>query len=960
MPAVVRRANKLPRSTGSTSSQPLLQEADRDTLFLPMNDHIYLTQTKDRKPALGRKKTGKLLEDFGFDILGQSLGVPSRKDYEREARPLSVVSQSSGLVTAPDTPRPSRAHTHEDAESPVVYRKANSRHSSSTALPIEIARYKDPDHSGSHPQNPSPLRPQAFNQHYIPPPPPPPPSIVGWRKHSMSNIGVAPIPMSYYDAAYQPTNLSSYSYNGPAGSHGVANWGNSQCHVPSQYLNHLGISMPQTTAIPMLPLYRQPSQPQPTEIPHAQTIPTFRSASIPPPPPPPLPQQDWPQPLAMETGQAKASRQYPKQASNTKKAMGRAHQTENLIRDARQTYENVKNSEAVKQRLSKRIHHVHVCAGCGKKRSTRFQKAHPLKRGEIPALNYCYNCLKDAADTDCHTSDEDAGGGSPIRKGCTKRDKHDPSLTEAKKTRQNRKEASVPWPSSDEGHTIANGNYTYEQSRRGPRWVKKSNRFGSFSRLFARKVTSHSRPKSASRSIDKAPKSPIRLGDGGAGGRARAIREAEALALPRAKYSNVESRSTKHGSPLVPQVKEPDKVKNDAKVRTISANRLPSARTRVPRPRSQLESARVECPPSTSTNDSAHVIGSPPCLDAGDDDRVAPMLRPATMETFSNTSNRNTPNAARRTAGRENTCDDAHERVKTGRPYSSAAADRTNVPRDGSGLGLRAPVSESLRIPVDAGAEVALKEAADKPTGYIDTSFHSDEFRMPSNHGPQINPGQTETRHQVPSSDNSGRSPPSGNAPEVVGNPKVPFNWGEPLTPTDVPYVADPNPSCVVSDSWSDYQADIEREVEEMAERDLAFAVSYNSDSDHSHSGTATLSITEADAEKDVEDYTPTKKIEFSDEEEQQQKFANSKSHIEPFVAHPKHSSNLIAGLLDRQQDNMYNESHSGQNVDDDVDYPSPVGSSLIGHTGHSAENLVQNTPTRLADGRRFMRLSSA
>ncbi|KAI0423260.1 hypothetical protein F5X98DRAFT_8287 [Xylaria grammica] len=511
-----RKGRPRSQSTGSTSSQPLLQEADQDTLFLPMNDHIYLTQTKDRKPALGRKKTGKLLEDFGFDILGQSLGVPCRKDYERQARPLSVVSQSSGLVTAPDTPRPNRAYTHEDAESLVVYPKANSRHSSSTALPIENARYKDPGHSGSHPQNPSPIRPQAFNQHYIPPPPPPPPSIVGWHKHSMSNIGVAPIPMSYYDAAYQPTHLSSYSYNGPAGFHGVANWGNSQCHVPSQYLNHLGISMPQTTAIPMLPLHRRPSQPQPTEIPHAQTIPTFRSASIPPPPPPPLPQQDWPRPLTMETGQAKASRQYPKQASNTKKAVRRAHQTENLIRDARQTYENIKNSEAVKQRLSKRIHHVHVCAGCGKKRSTRFQKAHPLKRGEIPALNYCYNCLKDAADTDCYTSDEDAGGGSPIRKGCTKRDKHDLSLTGAKKTRQNRKEASVPWPSSDEGHTIANGNYTYEQSRRGPRWVKKSNRFGSFSRLFARKVTSYPsprRPRSASSVEELGPRASSIVSD---------------------------------------------------------------------------------------------------------------------------------------------------------------------------------------------------------------------------------------------------------------------------------------------------------------------------------------------------------------------------------------------------------------------------------------------------------------
>jgi hypothetical protein len=54
--------------------------------------------------------------------------------------------------------------------------------------------------------------------------------------------------------------------------------------------------------------------------------------------------------------------------------------------------------------LSKRIRHVHVCAGCGKKRSKRYQKAHPLKRGEAPTRNYCYSCLQDAASTDSETS----------------------------------------------------------------------------------------------------------------------------------------------------------------------------------------------------------------------------------------------------------------------------------------------------------------------------------------------------------------------------------------------------------------------------------------------------------------------------------------------------------------------------------------------------------------------------
>ncbi|KAI0543137.1 hypothetical protein GGR58DRAFT_10865 [Xylaria digitata] len=470
------------RSTGSITPQPLVQDADHDALFLPLNDNVYLTQTKDGNPALGRKKKGKLLQDFGFDILGQSFGIPSRKDYERQPRPLSAASQSSGLVTVPTTPRKNRAYTYEDTESPAVRRRADSRHSSSTTLPIEVARYDDPGNS-SLPQattyKMNPLLP-TFNQHNIPPPPPPPPSVVGWRTHPMVNTGVAPIPMSYCSAAYQPSQLPRYSCNSPARFQGLPNWASPQQHI-AQYPGHLGISMPQATAAPMSPHHQQPQQFQPVQISHTQAIPAVRLANILPPPPPPPP-QDWLQAHAMTTNQRKMSRQH------TKQTIGQP-------RDAGKTHEKPKNNEEVTRRLSKRIRHVHVCAGCGKKRSARYQKAHPLKRGEVPAVNYCYSCLKDAADTDYHTSDDDDDGGDPpIIKVRTKHNKLDMSPMRARKMRRNREEAGVPWPSSDEGRTIAGGNYTYEQTRHGPRWVKKSNRFGSFSRLFSRRVTSNPSP----------------------------------------------------------------------------------------------------------------------------------------------------------------------------------------------------------------------------------------------------------------------------------------------------------------------------------------------------------------------------------------------------------------------------------------------------------------------------------
>ncbi|TGJ82725.1 hypothetical protein E0Z10_g6038 [Xylaria hypoxylon] len=934
MLAMVQRANKLSRSTDSVTSQPLSQDAGYDALFLPMNDHVYLTQTKDGKPALGRKKSGKLLRDFGFDILGQSFGVPSRKDYERQARPLSAASQSSGLITTPVTPRPRQAYTYEDAESSVVCGRTNSRRSSSTTLPIEIARYNGPGTSSSHQDtaykiNPPFRKPAVFNQHHIPPPPPPPPpSVVGWHNYPAANTGVAPIQMSYYDTAYQPTHLPGYSYNSPARFQGPPNWANPQHHMTAQYPDHLGISMPQTTAIPILPHHQQARQPQPAWIPHTQAIPSIHSANIPPPPPPPPP-QDWLRAHAMATGQGETTRQYAKQASNAKRATGQANQTGDPIREARQMHEKPNNNEDVKRRLSKRIRHVHVCAGCGKKRSARYQKAHPLERGEIPALNYCYGCLKDAADTDCYTSDEDAGGGPPIRK-------------------QTRKKASVPWPSSDEGHTIANGNYTYEQSRHGPRWVKKSNRFGSLARLFSRRVASYpssprSKPAPSTERSSSRASSPIRRNEGRAG--SRAIREAEALALPRTRE------------------KESDKAKNEGKVRTTSNTKLAFARprTRIPRPRAQLELIGVKLPPSADANDSARVFRSSPCLDADGDTEVAPILQPAEMEPCSNTPSQYIPNETGRTVKQANTRGYAHGRAKKGRLSFLETANHIDAPNDASGLDLQESMKESSRIPVDADSEGVLKEVSGKPTNYSDSRLSSGNFRIPSNHSPQINPEQTETLHHPPISNNSGQPPPSGNTRKVVGDPKAAFSWDEPLTPTDVPYAG--SSPCVVSDSWSDYQTDMEREVEEMAERDLAFAVSYNSDSDHIDDDAATPSITEADAEKGVEGNTPTKQIEFSSEQEQQQKFANSKSHTEPSIAHLEHSSSCMAELSDRQQNNLYNEPRSGQDDDNDVYYsPSPVGSSIIGHTGHSTDNLIQNTPARLTDGnrlRRFMRLSS-
>ena len=41
----------------------------------------------------------------------------------------------------------------------------------------------------------------------------------------------------------------------------------------------------------------------------------------------------------------------------------------------------------------------HACASCGKFRSPRYQKHHPLAPGEIPRIGYCRNCAKHATES---------------------------------------------------------------------------------------------------------------------------------------------------------------------------------------------------------------------------------------------------------------------------------------------------------------------------------------------------------------------------------------------------------------------------------------------------------------------------------------------------------------------------------------------------------------------------------
>ncbi|KAI1744289.1 hypothetical protein F4680DRAFT_444318 [Xylaria scruposa] len=983
---LLKKGRSRSQSTISVTPQPLPQDSDHDAFFLPGNDHVYLTQSKDGKPALGRKKRNNILKDFGFDILGQSFGIPSRKDYE------SLASQSSGLITAPATPGPSQeaqrpgincqAYPYEDTKSPMVHRKTSSIRSSSTPATTTMVQYSNRDVLNSQQYNmysaSSPfLGPQASTQYRIPPPPPPPPpSAVNWHRHPRANTSVAPIPLNHYGAATRPAHLPSYPYNGVPMPHGVQNWVDPQHHMMAQYSNALGVIMPQPVTMPVMPHHQQLSQAQSAQIPYFQALPAAHPLSVPPPPPP----QYWLRARATSTKKEDMPKPKINHVSDVGK-VAKQKEVEKALRRATKAYKKLRSTNDVKEHLGKRISHVHVCAGCGKKRSLRYQKAHPLKRGEIPALNYCYNCLRDAADAD--------------------RDSFDRKVVD-NTSKENRREALAPYPSSDEGQAILDGKYAYKYSHRGPHRVKKSNHFGPLSRLFSRTGLSAPPPTSLSSAEESSSRASSYVSDFS---RIHSIRktpvsqsrrayekksngtiqeEVKTLALPRQRYSSVDSWIAKQNSPLIPAEKAPNRTNDEDKVRTAS-NRKPTLtqhRSRIPRPQPTLVDFDN---PFQAANESGRTISeerSSSYLYTSGAARKAPMsYHLSGVGALSENLNQNETHQAAKPA---NTHDDIKKGRKKSGISSSKVANSANA-RLAQGTHMKTPMSDCLRTS---------NEKVNSSTDPFFQGFRSARSRIPLDCNPEIDPEQPAGFNPLPTSKNSARWPVNDNATVAPDEPKLFLSSNGSSTPRDVPYADHIYPPRVI-DSWSDFHTDLEREAEEMAERDLAFAgklfdslsgslggsatsafpttsfvtrsnisiVSCNSDSELSDNDTTTPSVKEAEVQDDVE-VTKTnnsiERIEFSSEEERQNS-ARLKTLTDSAITYHEHQDHMVE-LPPTQRNNMDTQPENGQDDDNDVDCPSsPIGSSLVGHTGHSVDGLENHTsaqegPTTTINSHRLRR----
>ncbi|RYP56121.1 hypothetical protein DL771_012127 [Monosporascus sp. 5C6A] len=394
-------------SENSQASQPLLQGPD---LYLPDHSNVFVTRTKSGKPAFARRKND-LLQDFGFDLLGQSFGVPSRADLERRSRYTHNASQSSGLITLPDTsqyPAGKPASNNEEPEPgpeelPLVVEKKNPNVRRPPTPPRGILkRPKDDAYFATHDGLGHPPMGYSHPSSMGFQPPPPPPGHFPCSKYW---LGGSP-PLNFSSYQHQPPQLLSHvpayhpqvAYNG-----GTPSWVSPQAQAAPQYVNPLSYSGPETASVPILPT----QHPYPPYPPYTAPAPYF----MPGPPPPSLPpgfqgprvaslRDNFPN---LDTSKVKDA-----QVCHNPAATSPGGPRSNRSNGKSAEVNKIEDDTKVNRNVSKRIRHYHICAGCGKRRSSVYQKAHPLKRGEIPEPAYCARCIREADFSNSELSNSDA------------------------------------------------------------------------------------------------------------------------------------------------------------------------------------------------------------------------------------------------------------------------------------------------------------------------------------------------------------------------------------------------------------------------------------------------------------------------------------------------------------------------------------------------------------------------
>ncbi|KAI0596236.1 hypothetical protein F4775DRAFT_604028 [Biscogniauxia sp. FL1348] len=950
------------RSSSSLSQHHLLEVGyvDDDTLYLPGSSSVYVTRTKNGKPALARKKGEKLLQDYGFDMLGQSLGIPSRMDFERKTRRMSIGSQSSGVLSKPETPLPGRSilksgnNRHEyEYEYPAAALKSRSARSSSTPAPstmyhpnISTAPKPCHDHVAAAASSCS-----MSGALHPPPPPFPPPSQPAqfWNTQPMMNGMPAMMPGYPYMANQ---HVHSHGYP-PQVTHtgGPPSWATQNSYMAQHYVNPLGLPVPQSTSMLLLP--QQYSA-------YYHTVgPTPNPTHIPPPPPPPPPSMARSQGFVEKISDGDMAKLIEKQTKTSGKRGSSTVSQSRSIRAEKRTEDSRGRKLTERERISRRIRHFHICAGCGKKRSKEYQRAHPLKRGEIPEPDYCHRCIRDAIISDTESlSSLTADDASFI---------------------QFSKEAPVPRPSTDESRAAESGQCANEKTRRGSRWIKKSRRLNMLSGM-----------------LSSVTNSKVRLNS------------------PEAFSSTEESRS--RASSLVPNLN----VTTRAPKRSRGSSRPSDNKSResmlLPEASASICSSHkpVNKAVSSLSKPSSREMSSSPTASHYRGRQVEKRMlsetvtssissRPHGMEGVANTSQHNSqqelPRMSRRMEPQvtSKVPSVAPRRVSPNVPVENSSQVPSKLSSVGPGRTSRLPTKG---IKSDDGPSISpagykqpsVRNEASEVAAIVSDTCHETRDNIDNQRAPSQPIIETQSQSSKENSPREEFIPfPDANTKSRFRNwedtyfpmPDPPdfkyaSRWGEPPTPSDPPYGGAAFP-CFIRDPWSYSQSDVEREAEEMAEQDLAAAGKLFGDFGSSWGGSGTscfpisssltrsmISIESCDSDEyrndrnvayemaeasDAEETVgggdkSVKKLEFSSEDDRHRKTAGHdlKRLADKRSGEIRKSPSKPAKLNAR---NLYdNDDNNDSDTSSDI-LPGVTGSSIIAHTGHSLDNLAMNPSGR-------------
>ncbi|KAI1260090.1 hypothetical protein F5Y18DRAFT_264932 [Xylariaceae sp. FL1019] len=941
------------QSYGAVAISPYGNDEDSE-FYLPGEDRVFLTKTTLGEPALGRRKSNKLLTDAHFDLLAESIGVPSRGTFVAKQRPASSRSQSSGLLT----PVKSQGTQKDEQRRNGTCNKRSNGGIGSPAVggDIEaertsagpIAEQMSHDNSQRLATGVNRVTPSGYDN--VPFPShdskQPPPLAIPLGQHPMTDTDTGFAPPTYHvlDAGDSP--LFHLCYRTTAVPFGVPAFMATQHAAASPSSNVPGL--PQSPAAPVVTQThsRQTSIPIPLYPPVMQHMPTRYAVAVPPAPPPPT---EWVRSSPIPV--------HPRIVPEPRKGEPSSEYVDNAAGSATRSEYAALNTRALDGRtrqdlrVGDQVRHSHICRGCGKKRSSHYHETHPLRRGEIPPPAYCAHCRREAAETLRLYSESSSGYTTDWSRG--------------------------PGIKSTAHATHSPGGESGQTNRwRRPRWPRRSKAFASISRLFSRKADSHNHGQSKSPSRAESPKVRPHI---------RVPSDSTPL-LDTGQSDNVcpispsvhnDSRKTlamretprpASCSPLVPrkeEFKRPQEIYN-----TFPAKGSPRASKQTPVRRRARDHHRQNEPATMPTlegillhtddqpcsSSMSHEVNNSPSAASetrnGKIQYVPPVVSTVDSEVTTSKTSHIELGATRPAEVLVSTLTKPTEESSSPEHHYTKRARRHGHPRR---------VVPSASRTITKGDENSTEPSFPHHTEPV--SFHEA--------GGHIGPPISDTLDG--NANGHVLDQPKG-GPPGMSRPAPNSNWDEPATPKNNEWGFTADFPCCVHDSWSQGQSSLEQTAEEMAQHELASAGKLFGSFEeflYPSGGTfhpvpspvmrSNLSITscESDAGSDPnkaalpiaydsetegpsssagEKILGAKRIEFANEREHNQRATSTRLNrsevvvYQPFASTGRRGKNLYK-FVDRE------EKAQGGDFDD---MPSPIGSSLISHTGHSTDEAFQ------------------